>query len=62
MLIDNNSDIIIETINKYIKKCDRNECNYSIHTNIYNNIGTHCCLLCKQNSRHRPRCNKIEVT
>lgn len=51
----------IELDNNKIK-CNRDECNYSIHTDINNNGGTHCCRACKNNGNHGLACEKIKIT
>lgn len=45
-------------MNTLSDKCQRNECMFTKHNNIKNNGGTHCCMMCKQNSTHGPACQK----
>ena len=40
-------------------QCIRYNCNYFIHTNKENNGGSYCCLICKNNGKHGPLCQKI---
>lgn len=47
-------------ITKKIKsrKCENPACNFTIHSNILNNGGTHCCLACKNYNSHGPFCER----
>jgi hypothetical protein len=41
-------------------KCSREDCNYTVHTNIGNNGGTHCCKSCRDDRHtHGVKCEKI---
>ena len=42
-------------------KCARLTCNYSLHSDINNNGGTHCCMSCKNNNSHGLRCEKAII-
>jgi len=39
-------------------KCNREGCNYKIHSNINNNGGMYCCRSCKKNGIHGRLCEK----
>jgi hypothetical protein len=39
-------------------KCNNPKCLYKIHTNPFNNGGTHCCWACKYHGNHGPLCEK----
>lgn len=43
-------------------KCDRTSCNYTKHTSIDNNGGTHCCRACKIDGAHGPACQRMDFT
>jgi hypothetical protein len=40
-------------------KCGTRGCEFLKHSDINNNGGTHCCLLCKNEGRHGPLCESI---
>lgn len=42
-------------------KCARDGCNFTKHPNIKNNMGTHCCRMCKLNGNHGVCCKKMSI-
>lgn len=42
-------------------KCQREGCNFKLHTNLKNNGGTHCCISCKAGKSHGPACQRIHI-
>ena len=41
-----------------VNKCQREYCNFKVHTNFKNNGGTHCCKSCKAGKLHGPACQR----
>lgn len=58
VLPDNFLDVMRSIQPKQPEKCIRQGCPFKKHTQFSNNKGTHCCLYCKNNKGHGPKCQK----